>query len=741
MYRMGKTEAHAGMRPPPVVRKSKRRKRSGNLVIVESPAKARTVGRFLGKDYKVMASIGHVRDLLRSQLSVDIENNFMPKYRVPNDKRQVVKELKAAAGKAETVYLATDPDREGEAIAWHLLEAADIEPEFAKRVVFHEITKEAIERAFTDPREIADNLVDAQQARRILDRLVGYNLSPLLWAKVRGRLSAGRVQSAALRLLVEREREIREFVPKEYWSIDAEFQNSEKPPAFRARLVQIDGKKPDIGTEPEANAILHTMRQASYSVSDVRRGTRVRRPKAPFTTSTMQQTASRRLGYTARRTMVIAQQLYEGIDLGEGDRLGLITYMRTDSTQISDKALTAVRGYIKDRFGKEFLPDKPLTYRTKTRRAQEAHEAVRPTAVRRSPESIKEHLSEEQFKLYSLIWSRFIASQMNPAVYDTLAIEVLGDSPVNTYLLRVTASSLRFSGFLKVYGDVESKNGGRNEKDDEKDSFKARLAQLPDLKPGDPLRLIDLFPEQHFTQPPNRYSDATLVRALEEHGIGRPSTYAPIISTLRRRGYMEREKRRLTPTEIGETVNDLIVEHFPDIVDLGFTARMESELDEIADGDREWTDVLREFYGPFSEQLKLAEELMPEVKAEPEEIGRACPECGKPLVTRHGRFGKFIGCSDFPTCKHTEPWLEHIGVRCPQCDGELVQRRTRKGRTFYGCMNYPECDFSSWKRPLPQPCPDCHSLLVVDNRTHASCTSCGARFEQKDLPQVEGDLA
>lgn len=741
MYRMGKTEAHAGLEPPPVVRKSKQRKRSGNLVIVESPAKARTVSRFLGKDYKVMASIGHVRDLLRSQLSVDIENNFMPKYRVPNDKRQVVKELKAAAGKAETVYLATDPDREGEAIAWHLLEAADIEPDSAKRVVFHEITKEAIERAFTDPREIADNLVDAQQARRILDRLVGYNLSPLLWAKVRSRLSAGRVQSAALRLLVEREREIRAFVSKEYWSIDAEFQNEEKPPAFRALLVQIDGSKPEIGTEHEANAIIQTMRQADYSVSDVRRGTRVRRPSAPFTTSTMQQTASRRLGYTARRTMAIAQQLYEGIDIGDEDRLGLITYMRTDSTQISEQALAAVRGYIEKRFGKEFLPDKPHTYRTKTRRAQEAHEAVRPTAVHRSPESIKEHLSEEQFRLYSLIWSRFVASQMNPAVYDTLAIEVLGNSPVHNYLLRVTASSMRFSGFLEVYGDVESKNGGRNEKDDDKEGFKARLAQLPDLMPSDPLRLIDLFPEQHFTQPPNRYSDATLVRALEEHGIGRPSTYAPIISTLRRRGYMEREKRRLTPTEIGETVNDLIVEHFPNIVDLGFTARMESELDEIADGDREWTDVLREFYGPFSERLKLAEEHMPEVKAEPEEIGRACPECGKPLVTRHGRFGKFIGCSDFPNCKHTEPWLEKIGVQCPQCDGELVQRRTRKGRIFYGCMNYPECDFSSWKRPLPQPCPECHGLLVVDNRTHATCTSCGTRFEQKDLPQVEGDLA
>jgi DNA topoisomerase-1 len=741
MYRMGKTEAHAGMVPPTVVRKPKKKKRRGNLVIVESPAKARTVGRFLGKDYKVLASIGHIRDLLRSQLSVDVENNFMPKYRVPNDKRQVVKELKTAAAKAENVYLATDPDREGEAIAWHLLEAADIDPQIAKRVVFHEITKEAIEQAFADPREIASNLVDAQQARRILDRLVGYNLSPLLWAKVRGRLSAGRVQSAALRLLVEREREIRDFVPTEYWSVDGEFQNEEKPPAFRARLVQIDGIKPELNTQLEVNAILETMRQANYSVLDVRRGKRIRRPSAPFTTSTMQQTASRRIGHTARRTMAIAQQLYEGVDLGDGELLGLITYMRTDSTQVSKQALAAVREYIEKRYGKEFLPEKSNVYRTKTRRAQEAHEAVRPTAVHRNPGAIKQHLTDEQFKLYSLIWSRFVASQMKPAEYDTLAIEVQGTSTVHRYLLRVTASSLRFSGFLEVYADVQSKNGNRNEKEDDKESFKARLTNLPDLVPGDPLRLIELFPEQHFTQPPNRFSDATLVRALEEHGIGRPSTYAPIISTLRRRGYMERHKRRLTPTEIGETVNDLIVEHFPNIVDLGFTARMETELDEIADGGREWTNVLREFYGPFSEQLKLAEELMPEVRAEPEEIGRACPECGKPLVIRHGRFGKFIGCSDFPTCKHTEPWLEKIGVSCPQCNGELVQRRTRKGRVFYGCTNYPECDFSSWKRPLAQPCPDCQGLLVVDNRTHASCTSCGARFEKTNLPQIEGNLA
>jgi len=737
---MGRTEAHEGLTPPPAVSKPKKpkgsdSKRRGKLVIVESPAKARTVGRFLGKDYSVMASVGHVRDLLRSQLSVDVENDFTPKYRVPNEKRKVVKELKAAASKAREVFLATDPDREGEAIAWHLLQAAAIDPEIAQRVVFHEITRPAIEQAFQNTRGIAMNLVDAQQARRILDRLVGYSLSPLLWAKVRGRLSAGRVQSVALRLVVEREREIRAFVPREYWSIDADFLQPAKPPVFRARLVQVDGETPVL--ESEAQVLIHVkdMRQASYQVKHVRRGHRIRRPSAPFITSTMQQEASRRLGFTARRVMVIAQQLYEGIELDHGKQVGLITYMRTDSTKLAAEAVAEARRVIQKRFGDAYVPEKPPKYRSPTRRAQEAHEAIRPTSAAREPGTIEQFLTPEQFKLYSLIWKRFIASQMKPAEYDTLTIEVDGRSAEHNYLLRIAASKLQFPGFLELYDDREAENNNKNGRE----LLKIQLDQLPDLTNGDPLDLQDLFPEQHFTQPPRRFSDATLVRALEEHGIGRPSTYAPIISTIQQRGYVQRQKRRLMPTEIGEIVNDLIVEHFPNIVDLGFTARLEENLDEIAEGEREWVDVIRAFYEPFAEQVKRAEELMPEVKTEPDQIDRNCPDCGNPLVIRHGRFGKFIGCSDFPTCRFTEPWLEKIGARCPEDGGELVQRRTRKGRIFFGCANYPTCVFTSWKRPLSQPCPVCKGLLVVDNKDHALCLKCGSGVEQVELPSVTKD--
>ncbi|HEY43741.1 MAG TPA: type I DNA topoisomerase [Anaerolineae bacterium] len=737
LFRMGRTEAHEGLEPTSVVKKPKQRKgtsgkRRSKLVIVESPAKARTVGRFLGKDYKVAASVGHVRDLLRSQLSVDVENDFKPKYRVPNEKRKAVKELIAAAAKSREVYLATDPDREGEAIAWHLLEAAKIDPEIAHRVIFHEITKSAIERAFENPREISMDLVNAQQASRILDRLVGYNLSPLLWAKVRGRLSAGRVQSVALRLIVEREREIQAFVPKEYWSIDAELLHPEKPPAFLARLVQIDGANPELNSETEVQPVLQEMREAKYQVSQVRRGSRIRRASPPYTTSTLQQSASRRLGYTARRTMVIAQQLYEGIDLGQTERVGLITYMRTDSVNVAESAIHEAREWIRRKFGEAYLPEKPPTYRTRSHRAQEAHEAIRPTSVEREPEKIKPFLSEEQFRLYSLIWSRFIASQMKPAEYDTLSIEVEGRTIERIFLLRVTASSLRFPGFLEFYGDKESINGAKGNGE----GLKVQLAQLPALVEGEALILQELLPEQHFTQPPRRYSDASLVRALEDNGIGRPSTYAPIISTLRQRGYMQRQNRSLVPTEIGEIVHDLIFEFFPNIVDLGFTAQMEEKLDEIAAGEREWVEVVRDFYQPFEEQVRHAEEVMPEVKAEPEKIDRTCPECGHPLIIRHGRFGKFIGCSNFPTCRYTEPWLEKIGVKCPKDGGELVQRQTRRGRVFYGCVNYPDCDFTSWKRPLPYSCPDCNNMMVASNQEHAQCLNCGKKMKQKELSEL-----
>jgi DNA topoisomerase-1 len=694
----------------------------------------------LGGEYEVLASVGHVRDLLRSKLSVDVDNDFTPRYRVPNEKRPVVKELKQAAAKAEQVYLATDPDREGEAIAWHLVEAAEIDPDIVRRVVFHEITPVAIAEAFKEPRTISMKLVDAQQARRILDRLVGYKISPLLWAKVRSRLSAGRVQSAALRLVVEREREIEDFEPQEYWTIDAELEHPQKPPAFRARLSKVGGQKAELGSEHQVEPLLTDMRSASYEVAKVARGKRTRRPNAPFTTSTLQQAASRRFGYTARRTMAIAQQLYEGVDLGGDEREGLITYMRTDSTQVSSLAIDEARRLIHKEFGSDYVPAKPVKHKTRARRAQEAHEAIRPTSVWRKPADLIECLSKEQAKLYTLIWQRFIASQMRPAVYDTLTLEISSQGAASKYELRATASSIRFPGFLRVFDGDERANGSqvadRTEAEPE-----AQLAQLPALEQGDHLNLLELFPDQHFTQPPRRFSDATLVSMLEEHGIGRPSTYAPIISTLRQRGYVERKNRRLSPTEIGELVNDLIVEHFPNIVDLGFTARMEDELDEIADGERPWVDVVRAFYEPFSVQVERAETAMPEMKAEPEELGRDCPECGHPLLIRHGRYGKFIGCSNFPECRHTEPWLEKIGVECPLCEGELVERRTRRGRIFYGCANYPECEFTSWKRPLPAPCPNCAGLLVVDGKRFVRCTQCEQRFPRDEIITEEADMA
>jgi len=741
LYRMGKTPAHEGLEKPEVQRKAskkKPRKRKGKLVIVESPAKARTVGRILGKDYSVKASVGHVRDLLRSQLSVDVENDYTPKYRVPNEKREIVKGLKEDSAKAVEVFIATDPDREGEAIAWHLIEAAEIDPEIVKRVVFHEITKPAVEEAFHEPRIIDMDLVNAQQARRILDRLVGYNLSPLLWSKVRGRLSAGRVQSVTLRMVVERERAIRDFIPQEYWTIDAGFVNHQKPPDFKARLARWDGAKVEITSETEVKELVEDLSAADYRVAGVKHGKRIRKPEAPFTTSTMQQAASRRFNYTARKTMAVAQQLYEGLEVGEGDSFGLITYMRTDSTQVSNVAIKDVRQFIEKRFGSEFLPENPVIYKTRARGAQEAHEAIRPTSVNRTPERIKSYLSTDQFKLYDLIWRRFVASQMKPAEYDTLVIEIAGTSTDHEYLFRVSASALRFPGFLEMYGDREkpSENGGN-----ERSGLTSTLSQLPDLVEGDSLDLTEVFPNQHFTQPPPRYSDASLIKAMEEHGIGRPSTYAPTISTLGQRGYVIREKRSLHPTEIGEVVTDLLVDHFSDVIDITFTAKMEASLDEIASGKREWVDVIRKFYQPFSEELAVAVENMPEIKTELELLDRPCPECGKPLLIRHGRYGKFVGCSDFPTCRHTEPWLEKIGVSCPDDGGDLVERRTRKGRVFYGCSNYPECQFTSWKRPLNIPCPACKGLLITENRDRAICNSCDSKYMRSELPQTEYDTA
>jgi DNA topoisomerase-1 len=723
MYRMGRTPEHDSLPQPEKV--GRHALRAGKLVIVESPAKARTVGRFLGKGYTVKASVGHVRDLYRSEMSVDVENNFLPKYRVPNEKRVVVKELKELVKHAEEIYLATDPDREGEAISWHLMEAANISPALSKRVVFHEITKDAIADAFAHPRKINMDLVNAQQGRRILDRLVGFSISPILWEKVRSRLSAGRVQSVALRLIVDREREIDAFNPVEYWSIAAEFKPEKLKSSFIAKLARVDDAEPVLGSQAVVDPILKDLEGSSYAISRIKKSERRRKPSAPFITSTLQQEASRRLGYTAKRTMAIAQSLYEGVEIGgEGGATGLITYMRTDSINIAEQAIAEARDYINKRYGNDFLPATPPQYKTRAVGAQEAHEAIRPTSVNRTPDAMKEFLSGDQFKLYRLIWQRFMASQMEAAVYDTLSVEITGKSTAHEYLFRASGSTLKFPGYLIVYEEAKDEDLAEEE---ENVKIPAGIAE------GQVQKLVKLLPEQHFTQPPPRYTDASLIQALEEYGIGRPSTYAPILSTIQDRGYVYREAKRLFPTETGIQVNDLLVEYFPEIVDLGFTARMEGNLDKVADGHLKWEDTIREFYTPFAVTLKRAQAEMPVTKAELEKIGRVCPDCGKDLVIRWGRYGKFISCSGFPECRHTEAWLEKIGVTCPKDGGDVVKRKTRKGRVFFGCGNYPNCDFTTWKEPLAIPCPNCKGMLVVANKREAQCLDCEETFLLENL--------
>jgi len=703
------------------------------LVIVESPAKARTVGRILGRGFVVKASIGHVRDLLKSQLAVDIENGFRPTYRVPKEKQAVVRELREAVKEAAEVYLATDPDREGEAIAWHLTEVANIPASKLRRVVFHEITEPAIREAFAHPRGIDMQLVNAQQARRILDRLVGYKLSPLLWEKIRGRLSAGRVQSVALRLIVEREREIQSFVPEEYWTIAVELSRPDEERTFRARLVRYLGAEPQLKNEEQVRPLVAELEEAVYVVVHVRKGERRRRPAAPFTTSTMQQEASRRLGFTARRTMAVAQQLYEGLPLGEEGAVGLITYMRTDSTHISPLAQEEARRFIAQTYGEQLLPPEPPVYKTRARIAQEAHEAIRPTSVFRTPESVKPYLDRDQYRLYELIWKRFVASQMAPAILDTMTVEIVavpralvadGEIPLEAlenprYLFRATGSAIRFPGFLVVYEEAREEDA-RPEEEEEGGGL------LPPLDPQERLRLWRVLPEQHFTQPPPRYTEASLIKALEEYGIGRPSTYAPIISTLFQRGYVERVDKRLVPTPLGITVTDLLVQHFPDIMDVNFTARMEEDLDRIAAGEADWVEVLRRFYGPFEQRLQAALAGIQKISLDHETLDEQCPECGAPLQIRYGRFGKFVGCTRFPDCRYTRPFYNKLGVPCPQCGGELLEKKTKRGRTFYGCSNWPTCNFTTWKRPLAVRCPHCGGLLVRDDRENARCLKCEA---------------
>jgi DNA topoisomerase I len=666
-----------------------------SLVVVESPTKARTLKKFLEKRYDVVASMGHVKDLPRSQLGVDTDHEFTPKYIVPKGKGPVIKELKSAAKKASAVYLATDPDREGEAISWHLATILEPVNPKIKRIEFHEVTKEAVRRALQNPRGIDTSLVNAQQARRILDRLVGYKLSPLLWRKVRGGLSAGRVQSVAVRLICEREKEIEAFVPQEYWSIAARLTREAEEAPFVARLVSRDGEKLTIANEAEAQALVRDLAPLSYVVAEVRRKDQQRNPAAPFTTSTLQQEANRKIGYSAARTMVVAQQLYEGLDVGREGTVGLITYMRTDSVRVSEEAQREAREYVTAQFGAPYVPDQPRQYASR-RGAQGAHEAIRPTSVRRAPEAVKPFLKTDQYKVYKLIWERFVASQMAPAIMDTLAVDITAGA----FLFRATGSRVKFPGFLRVY--LEGRDNGEEE---------SAEGWLPDLQQGERVRLLGLDPAQHFTQPPPRYTEATLVRALEDYGIGRPSTYAPIIETIKNRGYVESEERRLYPTELGVLVNSLLVEHFPNILDVEFTAHMEEDLDRVEEGKVDWVRLLRSFYGPFAEVLRNAEQNMKEVEMAPQEIGEPCPRCGRPLVKRRGRFGEFIACSGYPACDYTRPI--GIGVRCPLDNGEVVERRTRKGRIFYGCSNYPACTFTSWDRPLDRTCPLCGHILTA----------------------------
>ncbi|QDP40165.1 type I DNA topoisomerase [Radiobacillus deserti] len=688
------------------------------LVIVESPAKAKTIERYLGKKYKVKASMGHIRDLPKSQMGVDVEKEYEPKYITIRGKGPVLKELKSAAKKVKKVYLAADPDREGEAIAWHLAHSLDIDETSDCRVVFNEITKDAIKESFKHPRPIDMDLVDAQQARRILDRLVGYNISPLLWKKVKKGLSAGRVQSVAVKMIIEREEEIKKFVPEEYWSIESTFQKGKE--TFEGSFYGVDGKKQDLGNREAVDNILNQLKGNDFKVDKVNKRERKRNAAPPFTTSSLQQEAARKLNFRARKTMMVAQQLYEGIDLGkkDGGITGLITYMRTDSTRISDSAKKEAAAYIKEAFGDDYLG--AVRKDKNSEGAQDAHEAIRPTSAFRDPKSLKSILSRDQYRLYKLIWDRFTASQMAPAVMDTMTIHLLNEGVE----FRATGSKIKFKGFMKVY--IE----GNDDNDQEEDKF------LPEIAEGETVNAKDIEPNQHFTQPPPRYTEARLVKTMEEQGIGRPSTYAPTLDTIQRRGYVTLDNRRFVPTELGEIVIDILREFFPEIIDVDFTVKMEGDLDSIEEGQTEWIRIIDQFYNGFDKRLEKAEKEMEKIEIKDEPAGIDCEECGHEMVYKMGRYGKFLACSNFPDCRNTKPILKEIGVKCPNCkDGNIVERKTKKRRTFYGCDNYPECEFISWDKPISRPCPKCDSLLVekkAKKGTQIQCTEC----DYKEEPQV-----
>lgn len=748
---------------------------SKSLVIVESPTKAKTISRFLDGKYKVEASFGHIRDLPTSKMGIDIEHDFEPTYVVPPKAKKKVAELKKLAKDADDIILATDEDREGEAIAWHLVTSLGLDKSKAqkgriKRIVFHEITKTAIEAALEHPRELDIDLVDAQQARRVLDRLVGYELSPFLWKKVKRGLSAGRVQSVAVRLIVEREREIQKFKPQEYWSIEATFN---KDSNFLGKLAKVDGKSLDklaIKNEAAAQKILTDLRTNDAKVIDVVKKEVRRSPAAPFITSTMQQEAARKLGFSAKQTMMYAQQLYEGVELGEGNATGLITYMRTDSVNLSEFALASAKEAIMQRYGKEYLLDTPRKHPSKSKNAQEAHEAIRPTDLTRDPESIKDHLDRNQYRLYDLIWKRTIATQMPEAVFDATSVDTEIKSDKKSYIFRSTGQIIKFDGFMKVYLEGT---------DDEDPTAGGEEGLLPELKIGDEPKVLKILPKQHFTQPPPRFTDASLIKSLEELGIGRPSTYAPTISTIQERDYVNKIDKKFHPTEMGFIVNDILVEHFPKVVDFQFTAKMEEDLDEIAEGNKEWVPVIREFYAPFHENLKTKEK---EVEKHVEELDEKCPISGHTLIIKHGRFGKFVACSNYPECKYTRPMPEEqkiidensgevcdkcgkamvvkfgrfgafvacsgypecknikkiqkgTGVVCPKCgEGEMVEKRSKRG-IFYSCSKYPQCKTILNGKPTGEKCPKSQDLLIIDPRSGVlKCSNKECDYERDVQP-------
>lgn len=679
------------------------------LVIVESPTKAKTIDKYLGRNYKVVASKGHLRDLPKSRMGVNIEEGFEPDYISIRGRGDTIKELRKLAKKAEKVFLASDPDREGEAIAWHLSYLLDLDRNEPNRVVFNEITKAAVKEAFKHPRKIDQDLVDAQQARRILDRIVGYSISPLLWKKIKRGLSAGRVQSTALKIIIDREKQILAFKPEEYWKLTAKFKKGRSQ--FEADFYGKEGKKLDLKNEDQVNQIMDLLdEKEAFTVDKVEEGTRQRQPYAPFTTSTMQQDAANRLNFRTGKTMMVAQQLYEGISI-KGNTVGLITYMRTDSTRISASAREMACRYIESTYGKNYLG--PGQKGNKQQGAQDAHEAIRPSDVTLTPESIKESLSKDQYRLYALIWSRFMASQMANAVFDTIRADISQHS-VN---FRAKGSRIKFEGFLKVYPTKS-----------DKDNY------LPALAQGDAVKLAKLDPSQHFTQPPARYTEAALVKVLEELGIGRPSTYAPTLETLRKRYYVKMEAKRFMPTELGSIVNQVMEEYFPAIVNSDFTANMEGQLDDIEAGGQIWQQVLAEFYKMFEKDLHTAEDQMQEVEIKDEPAGFDCPECGHPMVIKIGRFGKFYACSNFPDCRHTQAIVKEIGVTCPKChEGQVVERKSKKNRKFFGCSRYPDCDFVSWDQPIARTCPKCGEYLIEKVSRKGKQVKCSSCDYEEDL--------